>query len=41
MGKEVHRGRGIKMLFPQEREELNKKFDKGELCGSVKTFKVA
>ncbi|CAK79159.1 unnamed protein product (macronuclear) [Paramecium tetraurelia] len=41
MGKEVHRGRGINMLFPQEKEELNKKFDKGELCGSVKTFKVA
>ncbi|CAD8188739.1 unnamed protein product [Paramecium pentaurelia] len=41
MGKEVHRGRGINMLFSQEKEELNKKFDKGELCGSVKTFKVA
>ncbi|CAD8170403.1 unnamed protein product [Paramecium octaurelia] len=41
MGKEVHRGRGINMLFPQEKEELNRKFDKGELCGSVKTFKVA
>ena len=41
MGKEVHRGRGISMLFPQEKEDLNKKFQKGENCGSVKTFKVA
>ncbi|CAD8070870.1 unnamed protein product [Paramecium sonneborni] len=41
MGKEIHRGRGINMLFPQEKEELNKRFKKGELCGSVNTLKVA
>ncbi|CAD8109435.1 unnamed protein product [Paramecium sonneborni] len=41
MGLEVHRGRGITMLFPQETEELKNRFQNGEICGQIKTYKVA
>ncbi|CAD8200294.1 unnamed protein product [Paramecium pentaurelia] len=41
MGLEVHRGRGITMLFPQETEELKEKFQYGQICGQIKTYRVA
>ncbi|CAK92738.1 unnamed protein product (macronuclear) [Paramecium tetraurelia] len=41
MGLEVHRGRGITMMFPQETEELKDKFQNGQVCGQIKTYRVA
>ncbi|CAD8189187.1 unnamed protein product [Paramecium octaurelia] len=41
MGLEVHRGRGITMMFPQETEELKDKFQNGYVCGQIKTYRVA
>ncbi|CAD8208080.1 unnamed protein product [Paramecium octaurelia] len=41
MGLEVHRGRGITMLFPDETEKLKEKFQNGLGCGVIQTYKVA
>ncbi|CAK61412.1 unnamed protein product (macronuclear) [Paramecium tetraurelia] len=41
MGLEVHRGRGITMLFPEETEQLREKFQNGYACGEIKTYKLA
>ncbi|CAK72571.1 unnamed protein product (macronuclear) [Paramecium tetraurelia] len=41
VGLEVHRGRGIKVLFPEETKKLQEKYKNGKSCGADHSLLVA
>jgi hypothetical protein len=41
MGQEVHRGRGITVIFEEQLANLIKNYENGKLCGERKNILIA